>query len=154
MFSQGNESMAKMYQQFFFQTQLYVASNELKVHKRFKLTLNAFSKTRNMQTMLYDLTVQRAKHCNARLLSTASSTVLCSSYVRYSTLVLCSSQVRTRVATFSLSQSGTGVWGGAPCRRASGGITPKKLLEFCIWFGAFWRNLVAVICRSLDPVHL
>jgi len=73
-----------------------VASNELKVHKRFKLTLNAFSKTRNMQTMLYDLTttVQRAKHCNARLLSTASSTVLCSSQARPRILVVCSSYVK------------------------------------------------------------
>jgi len=96
MFAQGNESMAKMYQQFFFQTQLYVASNELKVHKRFKLTLNAFSKTRNMHTMLYDLTttVQHAKHCNARLLSTASSTVLCSSQAKPRILVVCSSYVK------------------------------------------------------------
>jgi len=43
------------------------------------------------------------------------------------------------IATFSLFQSGTG----------SG-----KLLEFYMWFGAFWRNLVAVICWPPDPVHL
>jgi len=65
-----------------------------------------------------------------------------------------SASCETRIATFSLSQSGTGVWGGAPSRRASGGITPGKLLEFYMWFGAFWRNLVAVICRPPDPVHL
>jgi len=59
-----------------------------------------------------------------------------------------------RVATFSLSQSGTGVWGRAPSRRASRGITPGKLLEFYMWFGAFWCNLLAVICRPPDPVHL
>jgi len=39
-----------------------------------------------------------------------------------------------RIATFLLSQSGTGVWRGAPSRRASGGITPGKLLKlYEIW---------------------
>ena len=31
---------------------------------------------------------------------------------------------------------------------------PGKLLVFCMWFGAFWCRLVAVICRPPEPVHL
>jgi len=57
----------------------------------------------------------------------------------------------TRVATFSLSQSGT--WSGSPSRRVSGGITAENFWN-SIWFRAFWFNLVAVFCRPPDPVHL
>jgi len=48
--------------------------------------------------------------------------------------------IYTRVAIFSLSQSGTGVWSGA----TSEGITPRKLLEFCsdlVYFCAVWWQL-------------
>ena len=51
-----------------------------------------------------------------------------------STVMSVSVSVCPRVASFLLSQSGTGVWSGAPSRRASGGITPGKLLElYEIW---------------------
>ena len=49
-----------------------------------------------------------------------------------------------RVATFSFSQSGTGVWGGAPSRLASGGITPEDFRNsICdlAHFDAIWRQL-------------
>jgi len=46
-----------------------------------------------------------------------------------------------RVATFSLSQSRTGVWGWSPSRLRPG-YHPWKLLEFYMWFGAFWNHAV------------
>ena len=46
-----------------------------------------------------------------------------------------------RVATFSLSQSRTGVWGWSPSRRRPG-YHPWKLLEFYMWFGAFWYHAI------------
>jgi len=48
-----------------------------------------------------------------------------------------------RVATFALSQSRTGVRG----------YHPGKFLEFHMRFGAFWGNLVAVICRPSDRYY-
>ena len=48
------------------------------------------------------------------------------------------------IATFSLSQSGTGVWCGAPSRRASGGITPENFWNsICdlVHFDAIWWQL-------------
>ena len=59
-----------------------------------------------------------------------------------------------RVATCLLSQSRTGVRAGAPSRRRLEGINPGKLSEFYMWFCAFSCNLLAVICRPPDPVHL
>ena len=55
-------------------------------------------------------------------------------------------RVHARVGTFSLSQSGTGVW------EQGHNIIPGKLLEFYMWSGARWCNLVAVrpICRPPD----
>jgi len=50
-------------------------------------------------------------------------------YKRRSAVLL---RVGRRVATFSLFRSGTGVLGGAPSRRVSGGMTPGKLLEFYV----------------------
>ena len=66
----------------------------------------------------------------------------------------CRLRLRDRVATFSLSQTGTGVWRQSPQPTGSGSITPRKLLESYTWFGTFWCSLVAVICRPSYSVHL
>ena len=71
---------------------------------------------------------------------------------RYACTYVCSS-----VATFSLSQSETDVSGRSPMCPDAGdpGVSPGKLLEFFMWFGAFWCNLVAVVCTGApDPMHL
>jgi len=55
-----------------------------------------------------------------------------------------------RVATFSLLQSGTGIWWPSPQPMKGPGIAPGKLLEFCIWlvqFDAVWWQLF-VGCRA------
>jgi len=60
-----------------------------------------------------------------------------------------------RVATFSLSQSRTEVWGWSPSRRGPG-YHPLKTFRilYVIWCILKSCNLVTVICRPPDLVHL
>ena len=71
--------------------------------------------------------------------------------------------VDCRVSTFSLSQSATGVCGGASSRRASGGITPGKfgnsvcdLVHFdAIWWQLFVGRRTRYICNfaiKIEPI--
>ena len=85
---------------------------------------------------------------------------LCCSICHYDTI---RDATKCRVATFSFSQSGTGVWGGAPSRLASGGITPENfrnsicdLAHFdAIWWQLFVGRRTRYICNfavKIEPV--
>jgi len=85
---------------------------------------------------------------------------LCCSICHYDTI---RDATKCRVATFSFSQSGMGVWGGAPSRLASGGITPENfrnsicdLAHFdTIWWQLFVGRRTRYICNfaiKIEPV--
>jgi len=68
-----------------------------------------------------------------------------------------------RVATFSLSQSETGVWGGVRSRRASGGMTPENfwnsvcdLVHFdaISWqlFVGRWTGYICNFAIKIEPI--